>query len=179
MSKRFHDWYKIQKDIQGWNNIPPDIVLADILAPMNVSLNFDYCHYSIKQLLSEFECPTDQQPDVYIITDIELSKLCLDELFRLYQDCYNKSKRGIYIAALSYYLSPLNFDETLLGTYGENIDTVFRKNCLFADRMENLSTVIDHPLALAHEQGHMIEGANYIFVHPNIKYFLWKDQYDT
>jgi len=175
MSKRFHDWYKMQKDVQGWNNIPADITLANILAPMDLSLNFDYCHYSIKQLLGIFECMPDQQPDLYIITDIELSKLRLEELFSFYQDCYNKSNRGIYIAALSYYLSPINFDETLSGTYSKNIDAVFRKNCLFANRIENLSTVIDYPLQLAHQQGYMLEGANYIFVHPNIKYFLWKD----
>jgi hypothetical protein len=165
----------MQKDVQGWNNILPDKVLANILAPMDLSLNFDYSHYSIKQLLGMFECMPDQQPDLYIITDIELSKLCLEELFAFYQDCYNKSKRGIYVAALSYYLSPLNFDDTLPGTYSENIDTVFRMNCSFADRIDNLSTVIDHPLQLAHQQGHMIEGSNYIFVHPNIKYLLWKD----
>ena len=175
MSKRFHDWYKMQKDIQGWNSIPPDTVLANILAPMDLSLNFDLCHYSIKQLLGTFECVDGQQPDLYIITDIELSKLRLEELFALYQDCYNKSKRGVYVAALSYYLSPTSFDETLSGTYSENIDTVFRNCCSFANRIENLSTVIDHPLQVAHQHGFMLEGVNYIFVHPNIKYFLWKD----
>ena len=175
MSKRFHDWYKMQKDVQGWNTIPPDTVLADILAPMDLSLNFDYCHYSIKQLLNAFECTPGQQPDLYVITDIELSKLRFAELFSLYQDCYSKSKRGIYIAALSYYLAPMSFDETLAGTYSENIDAVFRNNCSFAARIENLSTVIDYPLQLAHQQGYMLEGNNYIFVHPNIKYFLWKE----
>lgn len=175
MSKRFHDWYKLQKDVQGWNTIPQDTALSNVLAPLDLSLNFDYCHYSIKQLLNVFECAPDQQPDMYIITDIELSKLRLEELFDLYRDCYNKSKRGIYIAALSYYLSPTFFDDTLLGTYSENIDQVFRKNLSFADRIENLSTVIDYPLSLARKQGYLAEGANYIFVHPNIKYFLWKD----
>jgi|TARA_B110000503_G_C7007754_1_gene354330 hypothetical protein len=175
MSKRFHDWYKMQKDVQGWKTIPPDTVLANILAPMDMSLNFNYSHYSIKKLLNAFECMPSHQADLYIITEIELSKLRLEELFTLYQDCYNKSKRGIYIAALSYYLSPLSFDETLSRTYSENIDTIFRKNCSFADRIENLSTVIDYPLQLAHQQDYMIEGSNYIFVHPNIKYFLWKD----
>ena len=175
MSKRYIDWFKTQKDVQGWNSIPQDAKLANILAPLDLSLNFDYCHYSIKNLLGVFECSNDQQPDFYIITDIELSKRPLEELFAFYQDCYNKSRRGIYIAALSYYLSPIKVDETLTGTYGENIDTFFRKNLSFADRIENLSTVIDFPLQLAHKHGHMIEGGNYIFVHPNIKYFLWKD----
>lgn len=165
----------MQKDIQGWDIIPPDAVLASKIVPTKLSLNFDYCHYSIKQLLGEFECEPNQQPDLFIITDIELSKLRFDKLFDLYRDCYNKSKRGVYIAALSYYLSPMSFDESLPGSYSENIDTVFRRNCSFADRIENMSTVIDNPLQLAHQQGHMIEGSNYIFVHPNIKYFLWKD----
>lgn len=175
MSKRYHDWYKMQKDTQGWNSIPPDIMLAEVLAPMDLSLNFEYCHYSIKQLLKIFECPPDQQPDFYIITELELGKKPLEELFEFYQDRYHKSKRGIYIAVLSYYLSPLQFDETLSGTYSENIDTVFRKNLSFADRIDNYSTVIDFPLEFGVKQGQLVEGANYIFVHPNIKYFLWKD----
>lgn len=175
MSKRFHDWYKLQKDQQGWTSIPPDRVLAGILAPMNLSLNFDYCHYSIKELLGEFQCMPDKTPDLFVITDIELSKQPLEKLFAFCQDCYNKSNRGVYLATLSYYLSPLFFDKTLSGSYSENIDTVFRRNFSYADRIENLSTVIDYPLTVAHKQGHMIEGSNYIFVHPNIKYFLWKD----
>lgn len=174
MTKRFHDWYKLQKEHQGWDNIHPDVVVAEKLRPMNLSINFDYCHYSLKDMLSEFEHTSESNPDFYIITDIELSKKPFSELFALYRECYNKSIKGIYIAALSYYLEPDCVDPRLTGPYSKNIDTVFRKNLSYASQVEEYSTVMDYPLLVANKQGTMIEGRNFIFVHPNIKYFLWK-----
>jgi hypothetical protein len=46
MAKRYHDWYKLQKDYQGWQNINPDMVVTEILQPLNLKINFDYCHVS-------------------------------------------------------------------------------------------------------------------------------------
>jgi hypothetical protein len=65
-------------------------------------------------------------------------------------------------------------DSTLTGSYSQNIDTVFRKNLSFATHIEQYSTVIDYPVKVANSEGTMREGSNYIFVHPNIRYFLWK-----
>ncbi len=174
MAKRFHDWYDIQKKVQGWHAIPADIAVVEKLLPMKLSINFDYCHYGLKNLLREFECAPDIRPDFFIITDLELGKRRLDDLFSLYQKCYENSKVGIYIAALSYYLEPRKIYPDLAGSYSKNIDTVFRSELSFVNVIENYSTIIDYPVDVANQQGRMVEGANYIFVHPNIKYFLWK-----
>jgi hypothetical protein len=174
MTKRYHDWYKLQKDAQGWENINPDTVVAEKLKSMDLTINFDYCHYGLRNMLVEFECESTAQPDFYIITDLELSKKPLSELFDFYHDCYKKSQVGIYLAALSYYLEPDVVDPTLQGPYSKNIVTVFEKKLNFATHIENFSTVMDYPTVVAGQEGIMREGANYIFVHPNVRYFLWK-----
>jgi hypothetical protein len=174
MTKRYHDWYKLQKDAQGWKNLNPDIVVAEKLKSMDLTINFDYCHYGLRNMLVEFECDSTTQPDFYIITDLELSKKSLPELFDFYHDCYKKSRVGIYLAALSYYLEPDIVDPTLQGPYSKNIANVFEKKLNFATQIENFSTVMDYPIIVANQEKIMREGANYIFVHPNIRYFLWK-----
>lgn len=176
MNKRHPDWYKLQKDAQGWDNIDPDKVVTEILSPLGLLINFEYCHYGLKNMLDNFVCPPNTQPDFYIITELELSKRPLPELFELYRTCYNSSRVGIYIAALSYYLEPDYVDPSLTDCYSKNIDTVFRKNLDFAFKIDNYSTVINYPILAAKKHNFMQEGANYIFVHPNIKYFLWKQQ---
>lgn len=175
MNKRFHDWYKIQKDVQGWENIPADQILAERLAPLDLLINFDYSHYAIQNLLGQFRCSGDQAPDFYVITELDLGKRPLDQLFELYRECYQHSRVGIYFAVLSYYLEPKTIYPHLTGPYSKNIDIVFRENLSYADRIENVSTVIDYPLIQAEKDGYLTEGSNFIFVHPNIKYFLWKD----
>jgi hypothetical protein len=60
-------------------------------------------------------------------------------------------------------------------SYSKNIDFVFRENFSYADHIENYSIVQDYPLKITDEQDNLIEGSNYIFVHPNIRYFLMKN----
>lgn len=174
MPKRYHDWYKMQQDTQGWDAIPADKMVAKKLEPLHLSIDFTHCHYGLKKLLSKYECDDDCIPDFYLVTELELGKLPLGDLFALYKKLYDRSKVGIYLAVLSYYLQPDKTYPHLTGSYSENIDRVFRENLSFADRIENCSTVIDYPLVQAQVKGFMEEGANYIFVHPNIKFWLWK-----
>lgn len=184
MVKRFIDWYQIHKNVPGATpEISQDLEMFDRLIshiwPKDTNspgakVNLEYGHQSARDLLGQFEAGPDDPPDIYIITKVELSKKPLSELFQLYEECYKKSTKGIYIALLSYYLKSNTADPTLTGSYSENIDFVLRKNLSFANRIENLSTIIDYPTVQANKQGTMIEGANWIFVHPNIKYFLWK-----
>ena len=176
MVKRHPDWYKLQKDSQSWDAIPQDLLVYDRLKLSNLKINFDYCHYGLRNLLEHLICPDNQKPDFYIITDIELSKKPLGELFTLYKECYDTSTCGIYLAALSYYLEPDKVRPELTGLYSENIDLVFRENFAYASKVENCSTVIDFPQAEAQKENFFKEGVNYIFVHPNIKYFHWKNE---
>jgi hypothetical protein len=173
-NKRFVDWYQVQKDVQGWNYIPADLFVASKLIPQNLSLNLDYCHRGLKNLLIDFEAIPYEQPDFFVITELELGKISLSELFSLYETSYKQSRYGIYVAALSYYLEPDQVDSTLKDSYSKNIDTVFRKNFHYADRVEDYSVVTDQPLKDLDDNGCLVEGSNYIFVHPNIRYFLWK-----
>ena len=96
MSKRYHDWYRVQQRAQGWNSVPADLAVAEKLRPMALKINFDYCHYGLKSLLQEFECPAAQQPDFYIVTELELGKKPLEQLFDFYRGLYENSRVGMY-----------------------------------------------------------------------------------
>lgn len=175
MSKRYHDWYRIQQEVQRWKSIPPDLAVAEKLIPMSLTINFDYCHYGLKNLLLDFECPPGERPDFYVVTELELGKKPLEQLFEFYRELYENSRVGIYIATLSYYINVDRLYPDLTAPYSKNIDLVFRQNLSFADNIENASTVIDFPLIEAEKENFLVEGSNYIFVHPNIKYWLWKN----
>lgn len=173
MTMRYPDWYKLQKDIQGWEYIPADFALANKLIDMNLTINFDYCHNGLKELLPGCETNSDQ-PDFFIITDIELSKMPLTNLVDLCKECYIRSNVGIYISILSYYLNPQFVRPDLPESHPESIDLVLRELFSFSNRIENWSEIMEFPIEEANRVGKMIEGSNFIFVHPNIRYFLWK-----
>jgi hypothetical protein len=107
------------------------------------------------------------------LTDIELGKLPLETFFKLVRKKYNDSKFGGYIAVLSYYLNTNVVRHDLQGSYSENIAQVFSENLSYVNRLENLSSVTDFPINKT-KNNVLIEGSNFIFVHPNIRYFLWK-----
>ena len=172
VEKRIHNWYQLQQDMQGWGEIKPDQVIVDYLLDKQWSLELSKCHNNLKQKLLPYNV-NKSHPDFFIITELELSKIPLDILFKYYRSCYEKSKFGIYISVLSYYINSSTKYKDLTGTYSENIDVIFRKNLNFANRIENLSDVNDWPLYHT-KNGQLVEGANFIFVHPNIRYFLWK-----
>lgn len=174
MAKRYHDWYKMQKDAQGWQNIPPDLALANRLMDLDITINVDHCHYGLANLLHTKTVPHGAAADFYIITDIEISKWPMSKLFDLYHRCYDSSRMGIYVAALSYYLNPERTDAGLVGSLRANIDWVFRDRLPRATMIENWSTVKDDPIGEARIAHYLEEGANYLFVHPNIRYLLWK-----
>jgi hypothetical protein len=170
--KRYHDWYKLQKDFQGWKTIEPDAEVTAIVSQKKWCLNLDYCHSSLKNLLEKYHVPKTKV-DFFVITDLELSKLPLDIVFKLITHHYNNSSTGGYIACLSYYLNPRKNYTGLSNSYSTNIDTVFRSALSFVDQIENRSVVTDHPINKL-INGQLVEGSNFIFVHPNIRYFLWK-----
>ena len=174
MTKRVHDWYKLQKDFGYLTTIPQDDQVYNRLKNNNWKINFKYCHYGLKQMFQNTETNKNSF-DFAIITDIELSKKKLSEFTSLAKIMYKNSKHGIYISALSYYLNPDKHDPSLPGTYSENIVQVFSKLFSFADRIENVSEVHDFPLQTRWINDKLDEGANYIFVHPNIRFYLWKN----
>jgi len=170
--KRYHDWYKLQQDFQGWNGITPDETVINRLSDKNWSIDTKHCHLSLKQSLSKFSNETGSS-DFFILTDVEIGKLPLDVFFKIVKKKYESSKHGGYIAILSYYLNVKVSDPSLTGSYKENIETVFSNNLSYVSNLENVSDVVDFPINIVVDD-ELVEGANFIFVHPNIRYFLWK-----
>jgi hypothetical protein len=170
--KRYHDWYKLQKDFQGWDAIQPDIDVVNIVSKNNWCLNLDHCHASLKNLLEKYHMPKEQV-DFFVITDPELSKFPLDVFFKLVTKHYKNSSIGGYMAHLSYYLNTRKKYSGLGDSYSKNINMVFDQELSFANRLEDCSVLLDYPITKV-INGQLVEGSNFIFVHPNIRYFLWK-----
>ena len=172
VEKRVHNWYQLQQDIQGWNEIKPDQDVVDRLAGKHWNINLSKCHDNLKQKLLP-HIVKKSELDFFVITDLEFSKMPLNVLFKYYKDCYKKSKFGIYISVLSYYINSPTKYKHLTDTYSKNIDLIFRENLNFVNRIENVSDVNDWPINIVKDNS-LIEGSNFIFVHPNVRYFLWK-----
>lgn len=170
--KRYHDWYKLQKDCQGWDAIQPDVDVVNMVSQNHWCLNLDHCHQSLKSLLEKYHVPKSQV-DFFVITDPELSKFPLDIIFKLVEKQYTLSSVGGYMACLSYYLNSRKKYTGLGDSYNQNIKQVFEQELSFAVRVQCHSQVLDRPIDQV-VNGQLVEGSNFIFVHPNIRYFLWK-----
>jgi len=170
--KRYHNWHNLQKDFQGWQIIRPDLDVETVVSKHSWCLNLEYCHSSLKELLKKYHVPKPAV-DFFVVTELELSKLPLDVFFKLVQHQYKNSSTGGYIACLSYYLNCRKSYTGLSNSYSNNIRTIFDQELLFATSTENCSAVTDYPINKL-SNGQLIEGSNFIFVHPNIRYFLWK-----
>lgn len=170
--KRVHSWYQLQKDNQGWEKIEPDSVVVDLIADKKWCLDLSYCHDSLRSLLEPHHV-SKSQTDFFVVTELELSKFPLEAVFKLIHTRYNHACVGGYVALLSYYLTSNKKYCNLSGSYSENINQVFVDNFDYVNKLENKSCVIDFPIDQV-KDGQLIEGANFIFVHPNIRYVLWK-----
>lgn len=166
------DWYQIQKEYQGWNEILPDYKIIELVAKQSWSLNLKHCHKNLRDKLKPYHVEKSEI-DFSVITDIELSKLPLKFIFKMIKNEYQTAKVGVYVALLSYYLNTPPYNNLPSVPYSENIATVFKQNLSFANQIENKSCVIDNPITKSN-CNILIEGSNFIFVHPNIRYFLWK-----
>ena len=164
--KRQSDWYLLQQQNQGWAEVYADDYVCTVLSKLNATANTSMAHNNLKNKLQFGD-------DIYIISDIEFSKLPLPTILKLIKASYDKSKLGVYVALLSYYITPTTVDSTLPDSYKQSISELFDKEFSYATRSENLSIVEDNPINIINNN-ELVEGANFIFVHPNIRYFLWK-----
>jgi hypothetical protein len=167
--KRHVDWHDLQKKSQGWSEIHPDHVLCNRLLELHPSVNLKFAHQNLKNKLSSLEPGND----MFVITDIEISKIPLEGILQLIKQKYNESTLGVYIALLSYYITPKQVNSDLPDSYSESIRMYFQNEFSYAARVEDHSQVYDVPTDLVKDNA-LVEGANFIFVHPNIRFFLWK-----
>jgi hypothetical protein len=166
------DWYRLQQQMIGFTEILPDQDVINVLTDKKWNLDLSHAHANLKNKLTPYSVPKTKT-DFFVITDIEISKFPLEMIFKIIKSKFESSTHGGYIAFLSYYLTSKTRYHELTGTYVENIDTVFRQNLQFVSRIENKSTVIHDPIDKVHN-GALLEGSNFLFVHPNIRYWLWK-----
>jgi hypothetical protein len=166
--KRNHDWYELQKVNQKWDLLEIDKFVFNKI-PNNFSVNVKYAHSSLKNLYNNL----DKNNDFYIISDLSISKFPLENIIKIIKKLYNLSNFGVYVSLLSYYITPKKNLSDLPDSYEESLKIYFEEKFSFANKIENYSVVSDNPLNLL-KNNHLIEGANFIFVHPNIRYFLWK-----
>lgn len=166
------DWYNLQKKFQGWDDIVPDNNLVKFLSDKKWCLDLTRCHESLQKKLQPYHV-NKPKVDFFVTTDIELSKLPLEVLFKLFRTQYTASEIGGYIAVLSYYINCNTRYQNLTDSYKNNIDLIFKKNFSYVQTIENQSCVTEYPIYNI-KNDKLIEGSNFIFVHPNIRYFLWK-----
>lgn len=171
--KRSHDWYKLQQEYQGWAEIRADYDVLHRVQNQKWSFDIQHCHKSLANLLTTHACTKKTHTDFFVLTDLELSKLPLETLFKIIKFKYEQSSVGGYVAILSYYINNQKRLEKLGDSYPTNIDTVFRENFSYVRKIECVSNIIENPIDVIVD-GQLLEGSNFIFVHPNIRYFLWK-----
>jgi hypothetical protein len=167
------DWYELQKRNLLFNEIAPDQEVIQRLTHTNWTIDLSKAHQNLKTKLWSHNT-SDKKFDFFIMTDIELSKLPLEMFFKIVQHKYQHSKYGGYIALLSYYLTSNTTYSDLGASYKYNINQVCSQYLEFVNNIENKSMVYDQPIDLLDDKGKLLEGSNFIFVHPNIRFWLWK-----
>jgi hypothetical protein len=165
------DWYELQKRVYQFEEIEQDQMVISRVRDNNWTVDLDLAHKNLKSKLAD---RVSQTPDIFILSDIEISKLPLEYVMKIVDKKFQRSRYGGYFALLSYYLnSKIKFDN-LGESYKNNIDTVVRKFTSYAGRVENYTTMNDYPIEVLNKRGDLLEGSNYIFVHGNVKYWIWK-----
>lgn len=164
------NWYNLQKNVQGWDEIKADYEIINLVNDNKWSVDTSLAHNNIKDKVKT----SNKTADFFILTDIEYSKCPLPMLIEIIKHKYEQCRVGGYLALLSYYLNSTKPNKTLPESYKDSIDIFFKKEFSFANKIQQKSTVIDNPIEVKNNNNVLVEGNNFLFVHPNIRYFLWK-----
>ena len=160
------DWYRLQQKYMCFDEISPDAQVLEQVKGLGV--NTDFAHNNLKTKLH------NTGNDVFLITDIEISKkLPLEQIVKLVKRCYNKCNKGVYVSLLSYWITPKHVDKSLPDSYANSIRIYFQEQFDFANTLQDISISNDNSMRI-NANGVLEEGQNFIFVHPNIRYWLWK-----
>lgn len=160
------NWYRLQQLYIGFDEISAD---GEVLRRVsNYSVNTDFAHNNLKEKIH------NTGHDIALITDINVSKkLPVEHIIKLVKRLYEQSSVGVYVSLLSYWITPQHTDKSLPESYTDSIKIYFDKQFNFANKVEDVSICDDNSMRV-NEHKVMEEGQNFIFVHPNIRYWLWK-----
>lgn len=160
------NWYRTQQKVLGFTEIFADAELMRRIGDRSVNLT--YAHNNLKQKLHHIG------NDIALITDIDVSKkIYVDDIVKLVRRQYDLVNVGVYVSLLSYWITPRKTDKSLPESYADSIKIYFNKQFDFAKKIEDVSICNDDSMRI-NESGRLEEGSNFIFVHPNIRYWLWK-----
>lgn len=163
------DWYKLQKSYHNFDAITPDIELYNRIIDKKASVDLTRSHDSLRHLLRDMP----KGRDIIVISNVEISKLPLEKIITYVKNCYINCQFGVYVSLLSYYITPSVVDSQLPHNYSHACSKYFNNAFDFANQIENLSCITDYPIYNSVDN-HLKEGSNFLFVHPNIRYWLWK-----
>jgi hypothetical protein len=167
------DWAGMQKKILGWEVTAADSRVIDCVKDQGWNIDSSRTHHVLQHALSKHSVPKNQF-DFFVMTDLELSKLPFDSVIKIIKAQLRSVKVGGYFALMSYYLNVTKPRRQLTGTYPENILQVFQQELADVAKVECVSNVYHEPINVFDPVSQeMIEGANFLFVHPNIRYFVW------
>jgi hypothetical protein len=163
------EWYKLQQLYHDFDAITPDIKIYRDILVRKTTVDVTRSHDSLKNLLNN----VPKGKGIIVISNIEISKQPLERILSYVKSCYTNCEVGVYVALLSYYITPTVVDPTLPKDYSHACYQYFNTAFNFAKTIENLSDVTDYPIN--NSMGNYLEeGSNFLFVHPNIRYWLWK-----
>lgn len=175
--KREYDWKELQKKMCWFQDIKADATIKQFVNS-NPNLTFDV-EWASPDIRKYVEHNASCGPDFFIITDREFSKKTLAEIEQVIHEKMANATVGGYVAVLSYYLNWINetVDKTLPDPMSRAVDSWINK---FPYQTQNVSQVNDYPIYRydsadyrPNGQG-LYEGKNFLFSHPNVRFWLCK-----
>ena len=115
--------------------------------------------------------------DFFINCDMEFGKLPVDVLEQTIKQQYQTSTQGGYIAFQSYYLNWQNdtqFNRLDLDDSMDRAVVQWVERYLGINNYTNECLQIDNPLTNVTDNGEIIAGADFMYTHGNIRFWLWK-----
>jgi hypothetical protein len=170
------DWKHLQQQICWFEDIKADAVIKRFVNAHPIEFDTEFASPDLKDYVFK---NAKSGSDFFIITDREFSKNSLLSITDTIHHKMSQASLGGYVSLLSYYLNwqKEEVDKNYPDIFSVAIDQWIKK---LPYRTENISTVIDYPIlkyerANYHPDSHgLFEGKNFLFSHPNVKFWIWK-----
>ena len=170
------DWKKLQQQVCWFEDIKADAVVKRFVDEHPVGFDTEFAAPDLKDYVFK---NAKLGSDFFIISDREFSKNSLTSIVDTIHHKMSQASLGGYVSLLSYYLNWQNeeVDKSCPDIFSVAIDQWIKK---LPYQTENISTVIDYPIlkyerANYHPNSHgLFEGKNFLFSHPNVRFWVWK-----
>ncbi len=166
------DWKELQQQFCYFDDIKAD---ADLKRFINDHSNLAFdTEWAAPSLKSYADNCVGAGNDFFIITGLEFSKKSLSDIESIIHAKMAAATLGGYVSLLSYYLnwSDEKVDKTLPNLLSDSVDQWIKN---FGYKVDNISKVSDYPMLQYDTFCYgLLEGKNFLFSHPNIRFWLWK-----